>query len=476
MSFSNVRSAVVGTTNPPAPRSAFAYSVSIATSTFACATRSKRRSSGPRKCDPARRKHDRVRLTIASCGAFVGRHHDRSSALNHARTTVALATFSFAAVFARPIGAAAQSAQTPPPPSVVLNGTAIVFDQPPIARDGRVYVPLRGIFEQLGASVVYNAGRIAATAGKHTVGLQIGSTTATVDGVVETLDAPPIVETGRTLVPLRFVSQALGANVSYDATTRTVNVTAPDFAPGAATTVGTAPVAPAPVAVTPSAGAEVPAAPTPPAPQRATIALRPGETQVLLRLLRLEPAANATIARNRPEISATFGESVEPSSVRVALDGEDVTSQAEISGRSFLVDAPAELAAGHHEISIAGRTSEKEPFAEHWAFTTRAAVDTNFLSGLEPVSGLTLGSTTFPVSGYTRPHARVRVIATTSATALTFADPTDASATEDTVADAHGYFETTLSPTDHGSGLIDVRIASTAPDGDIAVRTLRLRL
>ena len=67
------------------------------------------------------------------------------------------------------------------------------FDQPPIVRAGRVFVPLRGVFERLGASVVYANGQINATGRGRTVSLRIGSTQATVDGQPTTLDVAPFV-------------------------------------------------------------------------------------------------------------------------------------------------------------------------------------------------------------------------------------------------------------------------------------------
>ena len=99
---------------------------------------------------------------------------------------------------------------------VVVNGTALPPNPAPIERAGRLYVPLRAIFEALGASVVYQSGTINATSGSRTVSLRIGSTNAVVDGRNETLDAPPFIVGATTYVPLRFCSQALGANVNFD--------------------------------------------------------------------------------------------------------------------------------------------------------------------------------------------------------------------------------------------------------------------
>jgi hypothetical protein len=126
--------------------------------------------------------------------------------------------------------------------TVTVNGQAIGLNPAPIERAGRVFVPLRGVFENLGATVVYENGVINATAGSQTVSLTIGSRQATVDGQDQTLDVAPFIIGASTYVPLRFVSQALGATVDYDGSNQTVAVItnsapAPAADPYPATTV-----------------------------------------------------------------------------------------------------------------------------------------------------------------------------------------------------------------------------------------------
>lgn len=353
--------------------------------------------------------------------------------------------------------------------SVVINGTAIVFDQPPLTRDGRVYVPLRGIFERLGAAVVFSAGRIAATAGPHTIGLQIGEASATVDGIVQNLDAPPIVIAGRTLVPLRFVSQALGARVAYDSAARVVDVTAPRFVPRDRLSVSSTAAPTALPSVSPTLAPSIVVTPAP------ELLPRPPGIPIALHLLRVEPAPRTTIAVHRPEISATFAESVDPASLRVAIDGVEIISRPYLSDRAFVVDVPIDLAPGTHDVSLVGRTPDRESFSERWSFTTREGPDTNYIGGLEPISGANVGQRPFAVSGYTRPRARLRLSANASAAGLGFVDASDASTTVDAVADANGFFEATIAVVDHGSGVVDVRIISTTADGSVATRTLRVR-
>lgn len=100
-------------------------------------------------------------------------------------------------------------------------------DAPPTIVNGRTLVPLRSIFEALNADVQWDAATATASASKAdtTVSIQIGSTTAAVNGASQTLDVPAQIIGNRTFVPARFVSEALHADVSWDAVTQTVYIT-----------------------------------------------------------------------------------------------------------------------------------------------------------------------------------------------------------------------------------------------------------
>jgi cytochrome c-type biogenesis protein CcmE len=111
------------------------------------------------------------------------------------------------------------------PIRVSLNGQFISFGQvTPVQVGGRVLVPLRGIFESLGSVVNYDAptSTVYASSGANQIQLRLGATQATVNGQTRYLDVPAQVRFGRTLVPLRFVSEAMGANVSWNESQRTV--------------------------------------------------------------------------------------------------------------------------------------------------------------------------------------------------------------------------------------------------------------
>jgi len=107
-----------------------------------------------------------------------------------------------------------------------LNGRNLTFDQNPVLEEGRVLVPLRGIFENLGADVLYDpqTKQIKATRDGKVVELTLGERQAFVNGQQVYLDVPADTIAGRTMVPLRFVSEAMGADVKWRSATRTVAI------------------------------------------------------------------------------------------------------------------------------------------------------------------------------------------------------------------------------------------------------------
>jgi hypothetical protein len=109
---------------------------------------------------------------------------------------------------------------------VNLNGSPLAFDQPPIIENGRTLVPMRAIFEGLGAQVGWDgaSGTVTGTQDGLVVVLKIGDTKALVNGNPVTLDVPAKILGGRTLVPLRFIAESMGAKVDWDGRTSTVAI------------------------------------------------------------------------------------------------------------------------------------------------------------------------------------------------------------------------------------------------------------
>jgi hypothetical protein len=79
------------------------------------------------------------------------------------------------------------------------------------------------------ATIEYEADmqRIKVTTRDHTIYMIINQDIASVDGKTVTLDVPPFIQQGRTMIPLRFVSESLEAEVSWEASTQKVTITYP---------------------------------------------------------------------------------------------------------------------------------------------------------------------------------------------------------------------------------------------------------
>ncbi|MCL2198277.1 MAG: copper amine oxidase N-terminal domain-containing protein [Defluviitaleaceae bacterium] len=112
-------------------------------------------------------------------------------------------------------GVIAVTAETPI--AVAIDGQHLQFDVPPTIIDGRTMVPMRVIFEALGAEIYWNEATqtITATAQNLVITTSIGVTTIYVNGMRIGMDVAPIIIGGRTLVPVRFVSEAFGADVNW---------------------------------------------------------------------------------------------------------------------------------------------------------------------------------------------------------------------------------------------------------------------
>jgi serine protease Do len=139
----------------------------------------------------------------------------------HSKISFLLAVMvSFLCFIATPVSAADQ------PIKVSINGVFLTFDQPPVIISDRTMVPFRAIFEAMGSEVQWDATTRTVTAEKDgtVITLQIGSKKALKNGSSITLDVPALIVNGRTMVPLRFVGEAFGYEVIWNANTRTVSI------------------------------------------------------------------------------------------------------------------------------------------------------------------------------------------------------------------------------------------------------------
>lgn len=106
---------------------------------------------------------------------------------------------------------------------IKFSGRYLGFETPPVIEDGSTLVPIRFLFEQMGATVDWEQGTQTATIsqGDKTITFTIDNTTAAVNGAPATMTVPARLINGKTMVPLRFLSENLGYTVDWDADSRT---------------------------------------------------------------------------------------------------------------------------------------------------------------------------------------------------------------------------------------------------------------
>ena len=109
---------------------------------------------------------------------------------------------------------------------VYVNGQELNSDVPAQVIDGRTLVPLSPIAQALDATVAWDGATKTATLSKNetVIQIQIGSTTANVNGNPITLDVPARTIDGRTMVPVAFISETFGTNAYWNAETKTVRI------------------------------------------------------------------------------------------------------------------------------------------------------------------------------------------------------------------------------------------------------------
>jgi len=324
---------------------------------------------------------------------------------------------------------------------VNVNGDPINFSGVgPQQMNGRVLVPLRGIMESLGAYVDYNSSTRTVSANKSGVDLvlRLGDRHAMLNGRDIQLDVPAQEIRGSTMVPLRFVGEALGADVRWDAVASTVNITTSantnvdvnQYSPPGRTnppvtgdvristfdmdqrgtlrggqelrfTMTGTPGGTATFSI-PGVVQDVQMTETSPGTYTGTFRipansrininaasaigrLRVGETERLMQteqpfsfdtapptIVSFRPDMDTRVGRPRPNILATFddmgGSGVDPQTVIIRVDGQDVTRQAQISESqvSYRPDQP--LSSGNHEVMIRARDHAGNEVTKRWNF------------------------------------------------------------------------------------------------------------
>ena len=150
--------------------------------------------------------------SLSLCLAFAG--------VAHAQATLPTVTPATASDVAAVVAAADPDAL-----SINIDGRNVISDPPPLLQQGRTFVPLRGVLENLGAKVDYIASekRVNIARGAQNVQLFLGTTRAVLDGREVEVEKPLLIN-GRAFVPLRAVSELFGLKVAWLAPTRTVAI------------------------------------------------------------------------------------------------------------------------------------------------------------------------------------------------------------------------------------------------------------
>lgn len=359
--------------------------------------------------------------------------------------------------------------QASQPIAVELDGRTLNFDQPPVMHEGRVLVPLRGVFESMDAQVVYNPATktVKATGEGKVVELALGNNDALVDGQTTYMDVPARAVNGRTMVPLRFVSESLGADVRWLSANRTVAIDSP---------VEVAEVVPEPVEVvitdvahnggtlgqnsmlkvtatgTPGATAnfdllglkdDVVMTEVAPGSYRGELKVEPGmqlaNGSVVVQLthdgktvqqqaassvnidpsrtatesMTLSPAQGTLAASEKPLIQAKFLRNVRPESIKMTVDGRDVSAWTNRTPDAVTYTPDPRLTNGAHIVAVQAVDTQGNTLTEQWDFQVAGNTGDGYRPDLS-VTNMTSGQgvhETFDIEGKATPNAKVQLTA-----------------------------------------------------------------
>lgn len=271
---------------------------------------------------------------------------------------------------------------------VVVDGKDVAFTQPPIIENGSTLVPMRAIFEAMGATVSWDAATKTATGvkGSTTVVLKIGSTTPTINGAVKTIAVPGKVVNGSTLAPLRFIGEAFGGTVTWDGATQTATITsAGGSAPAVTKPAETKPAVTKPAETKP---AETKPAETKPAATAGTPA-----DAIKAAIAAFKPA-NATFTVNANVLGTSMGD------IAVKLDGTG-TIGADMKGSSKW----------NGDLGALGTSSPKGAFVPFSELICGPEADAAKL-----LSGATMSGNVITVKGVAIPNSLKSVLDSSSST------------------------------------------------------------
>ena len=100
------------------------------------------------------------------------------------------------------------------------------MDAAPYISEGRTLIPVLYLANALGAQTLWDANTQEVTITKDDIDIKlaISSNTLTVNGKTSQMDAAPVIRNGRTYLPVRYLAEALGYDISWDAATQTITL------------------------------------------------------------------------------------------------------------------------------------------------------------------------------------------------------------------------------------------------------------
>lgn len=129
-----------------------------------------------------------------------------------------------------------------PVENVIVKGAKVKFDTPPVIKSGRTLIPVKALSEAFGAQVKWISAerKVVITKGTTEIVLQLDNNKIYVNGVESTIDVPACSINGRTVVPLKFIVEKLGLLVKWDSGSQVVEIEDPDETTPPTTTTGSA--------------------------------------------------------------------------------------------------------------------------------------------------------------------------------------------------------------------------------------------
>ncbi len=270
-------------------------------------------------------------------------------------------------------------------PTILVDGAVVQTDVPPMVVDSHVLVPLRGVLERFGADVRYDAsaGAVTATRDGVRVRVVVGSTDATIDGKRVALETPARELGGRVEVPLRFLAEALGVSVDFDASSNTV-VVVTGQRPGNFVAAG-------------------PGTPQFASSSRAVAYTLSSVSNAPPTVDGQRPSPGELVGTQYPQIYARLGggsAAVDPATVRVTVDGADVTSLSTVSSAYIAYTPSTAMSGGMHTVDVSGQTDDGTPFDSQWSFRIESDMSSGYVSSVIGYSAPAFG---YPGFGFSPP-------------------------------------------------------------------------